>query len=204
LLAQFAELGWRVAGLEPDPNFVQEARQVAATYAAVSVEQGGFSDIHEHATYDLITAVNDPFLYLLDVEQRVDALRRIFTALRPGGIVFLELKNFLHKLRYYQPVVEEESIVDGKKVVHRMHHTIDFHNAVWIHKEEYLIEGELQGQDEVARSDKVAIITLPEMFYHLRQQGFINLCTYNSYSARAAEPLNGSRFLLSAQKPASG
>lgn len=200
LLDVYAQLGWCVSGLEPNENFVQEAKQVAAKYDSMTVQQGGFDAIHEHEAYDLIAAVNDPFLYLLDIEQRIDALRRMYTALRPGGVMFLELKNFLHKLRYYQPIIEEESVVDGKKVTHRMHHTIDFHNAVWIHQDEYLIDDEIQGKDEIARTDEVAIITPPELMYTVRQQGFINLCTYNSYTARTSERLSSGRFLLSAQK----
>ncbi len=199
LLAEYAQLGWHVTGLEPDENFLEEARQVATQN--VAVRQGGFDVINETAAYDLIAAVNDPFLYLLTLDERIDALRRLYHALCPGGVLFLELKNFLHKLRYYQPVIEEEAIVDGQKVLHRMHHTIDFHNAVWIHQDEYLIEGEIQGTDEVERTDQVAIITPPELFYLLRQQGFINVCTYNSYTARTSEKLNSGRFLVSAQKP---
>jgi SAM-dependent methyltransferase len=201
LLEAYGQLGWHVNGLEPDENFVQEAEKVATKFDTVSVQKGGFEAINEQENYDLIAAVNDPFLYLLDIDQRIDALRRMHSALKPSGVMFLELKNFLHKLRYYQPVVEEESVVDGKKVIHRMHHSIDFHNAVWIHRDEYLIDGEIQGTDEIARTDKVAIITPPELFYLVRQQGFINICTYNSYTARESERLNSGRFLLSAQKP---
>jgi len=91
--------------------------------------------------------------------------------------------------------------VDGKTVQHIMHHKLDFHNAIWLHEDEYVIDGKIQGESEVRKTHKVAMIAPPELFYFVRQTGFENLRTYNSYEARADEPLNSSRMFISAQKP---
>lgn len=201
LLDEYAQLGWCVTGLEPDADFVEEAKKVAQKFENVTVRQGGFTDIEEKDTYNMIAAVNDPFMYLLEVEERVDALRRMYEALRPGGVMFLEMRNFLWKLWDYKDKVEETSVVDGKTVQHIMIHKLDFHNAIWIHEDEYVINGKIQGESEVSKTHKVAMITPPELFYFIQQVGFENLRTYNSYQARADEPLNSSAMLISAQKP---
>ncbi len=202
LLDEYARLGWRVTGLEPDTDFVEEAEKVAKNFENVTLRQGGFADIDEVDTYDIIAAVNDPFMYLLEVEERVDALQRMYKALRPGGVMFLEMRNFLWKLWDYKDKVEETSVVDGKTVQHIMKHHLDFHNAVWILEDEYLIDGKIQGESEVSKTHRVAMITPPELFYFVRHVGFENLRTYNSYQARAHELLNSSAMLVSAQKPA--
>lgn len=201
LLDEYARLGWRVTGLEPDADFVVEAKKVARKFENVMVRQGGFADIDEVETYDIIAAVNDPFIYLLEVEERVDALQRMYKALRPGGVMFLEMRNFLWKLWDYKDKVEETSVVDGKVVQHIMNHKLDFHNAVWILEDEYMIDGKIQGESEVRKIHKVAMITPPELFYFVRHMGFENVRTYNSFQARADELLNSSAMLVSAQKP---
>lgn len=201
LLDEYAQLGWQVTGLEPDADFFEEAKKVAQKFENVAVRQGGFADIDDRDVYDMVAAVNDPFMYLLEVKERLDALRRMFKALRPGGVMFLEMRNFLWKLWLYRDKVEETSIIDGKKVQHIMVHKLDFHNAIWIHEDEYVIEGEIQGESDVRKTHKVAMITPPELFYFVQQAGFENLRTYNSYQARADEPLNSSAMLVSAQKP---
>jgi len=201
LLSEYAQLGWRVTGLEPDADFVEEAKKAAQKFGAINVRQGGFADIDEREVYDLIAAVNDPFMYLLDVAERVDALRRMYQALCPGGVMFLEMRNFLWKLWDYKDKVEETSVVDGKTVQHIMVHKLDFHNAIWILEDEYVIDGKIQGESEVSKTHKVAMITPPELFYFVQNVGFENLRTYNSYQARDDEPLNSSAMLISAQKP---
>jgi SAM-dependent methyltransferase len=199
MLPEYDRLGWHVTGMEPDPDFFRAASEVATSCENVNIVRGGFLELDAENEYDLILAIDDPFAYLLEIHQRVDALFRICRALRPGGVLFLELKNFLYKLRHYEPYTEETSDVNGKSVVHLMQHEIDFHNARWIHRDEYIVEGESK---IVAKEHCLAIISPPELMYFIEQQGFSNIQTFNSYEARESEPLNGRLMMISARKSA--
>lgn len=198
MLAEYARLGWNVKGIEPDPDFYEEAQQVATESYHVTVGQGGFQDITQENAYHLITAINDPFAYLLDIPARLEALGRLYRALKPGGILFLEVKNFLFKLYYDKPLKEEFGQVADRRVAHLMQQDIDFHHAHWICRDEYIVEGENR---TVTKTHTLAIIPPPELIYFLEQTGFGPIHTYANYGSRACEPLNGRLILISAQKP---
>lgn len=53
--------------------------------------------------FDMVIAINGPFYYLLLVEERIQALNNVFDSLKPGGIVFLDLANFVYYLANFNP-----------------------------------------------------------------------------------------------------
>lgn len=198
LLTPFAALGWQVTGMEPDADFLEKAKEnTAALNGKVKLVQGGFDTLDAKETYDLITMVNDPFAYLLTIDERVEALDRLYRALRPGGLIFLEIKNFLFKLQHDEALTEDEREIDGERVVHICQHEIDAHRALWIHRDEYLVEG----LDKAIRKEhRIAIIPAPELLYFLRKQGFVNIQTYPDYDAREPGEVNDRLILVSARK----
>lgn len=198
MLVEYARLGWRVTGTEPDADFYQAASETSADYPTIKVKRGGFENLNTVDAYDLITAVNDPLAYLLEVHERVDALARMYRALRPGGVMFLEVKNFLFKLLYHEPLSEEITELGDQKVAHIMQHEIDFHDARWIHRDEYIVEDE---QQVISKTHELAIISPPELLYFIEQQGFVDVQTFNSYHARQSERFNSRLMLIAARKP---
>lgn len=198
MLTEYHGLGWKVSALEPDADFHAAATQLTAADSGIRVEHGGFLELDAVNQYDLITAINDPFSYLLAVDDRVEALGRMYRALRPGGVMFLELTNFLYKLWEYEDYTSEESIVDGKRVVHNMHHEVDFFHGRWVHHDEYIIEGQ---PNPILKTHTLAIFPLPELLYFLDQHGFTDIRTFSSYEARQSEKPNGKTILITARKP---
>lgn len=112
--------------------------------------------------------------------------------------MFLEVKNFLYKLFYDQPIKEEFGKIDHRRIAHVMQQEIDFHNARWICRDEYIVEGENR---TVSKTHTLAIITLPELMYFIEQQGFEQIETYPDYGVRDPQPINGRLILISARKP---
>src|SRR5688572_23012596 len=98
-LMEFAGLGWRVVGLEPNPDFYAEAKTLAEGTEQLEVQPGGFNDIQGVDRFHLITAINGPFAYLLQPEAQLDALKRAYQALKPGGVLFLDVPNLLWFLK---------------------------------------------------------------------------------------------------------
>jgi SAM-dependent methyltransferase len=200
MLAEYHRLGWHVTGMEPDPDFYQSALSHTKHIRGAHVYNGGFLEMNFEDSFHLITAVNNPFSYLLDVADRLQALDNIYRALKPGGVFFLELTNFLYKLQHFEPVTVQHKAVDGENVFHIMENRIDFDQARWLIRDQYVIEGEA---DILEKQHEQAVITPPELLYFLEERGFVDIRTYNSYCARFSTPVNGKTILVSAQKPMS-
>jgi SAM-dependent methyltransferase len=86
-LVQMAKLGWRTAGIDPDPAAVASARE-----AGLKVTQGTLADLApgEHAgAFDAIT-LSHVIEHLPDPS---GDLRRIHTLLRPHGLVWIATPN---------------------------------------------------------------------------------------------------------------
>jgi SAM-dependent methyltransferase len=189
--------------VEPDPDFNE-----AATHAALAVgyeppERAGFTELDGCSDFDLVTAINDSFSHLLTSEARAGGLLQAFAALRPGGVLFIEVPNFLWILKNYQAPVPLRAAVPNGEVVLQREHEIDYHAATFTTIEHYrLLCG---GSEQRVRLRHVyAMTSLPELEHQLRSAGFANVETYGSYAARAAEPISGSRMLIAAERPARG
>jgi SAM-dependent methyltransferase len=197
MLPVYAGLGWQVTGFEPDPDFCQAAQAMASGHDSIKVECKGFLELEAESAFDLITAINDPIAYLLDPGERMEALRRVYRALRSGGVLILEIKNFLYKLLYHTECEEETLVIDGERIIHIMQHDIDLNYGTWTHRDEYLIEGQ---NTLLSKKHTVAIISPGELRYTIDQAGFVDLQTFNSYEAAQSERWNGRLLLLSARK----
>jgi SAM-dependent methyltransferase len=184
LLAPLEALGWDVVGLEPRASYRAQHGKI---------RPGGFADIDEDAIFDAIVAVNDPFAYLLTAAERRDALDRCHRALRPGGVLFLDLPNFLWILKNLRAPAPIE-----KSGVRRVpSHEIDVHRAVWSHVDRFEIAAD--GSVVVDRHD-FAILTLPHVEEQVAAAGFAGVETFRSYASRASEALDGPRMLVAARK----
>ncbi len=201
LLRPLANLGWSVVGMEPDPGYLSRAMDVARPLQRVEVRDGGFADLDAEESFDLIAAVNDPFQYVLTVEERAVALVRCFHALRPGGVLFLDLANFPWILKHYRTPSPAEVSLGSWRVRRVPRHEIDFHDAVWTHIDEFTVTKEGGTERCVAKVHRFAILTLPELLAALQSQGFEDFRTFNGYAARTMTRIDGSRMLVSARKP---
>jgi SAM-dependent methyltransferase len=199
LLAPLDRLRWQVTGMEPHPDFVASARAVAESSRRVSVLQGGFLDIGQTDEFDLVVAVNSSFAHLLTPAERAEALRRIRHALRPGGVVFLDLPNFLWILKNHRPPQPYTFQAHGEAVTLHRGQEIDFHAATFTTTDEYVFAH--SGQSEARLVHRYGMATLPELQYHLAELGFEDARTFASYAARSPGRLDGPRILVAARRP---
>ena len=200
MFAEFNSLHWSVKAMEPNADFHEAATQAALACGYESPVRAGFEEIDAASQFDLVTAINDSFSHLLSAEARAEGLHRAFQALRPGGVLFIDVPNFLWILKNYRPPPEFKSIVPGGEVVLERKHEIDFHTATFTTLESYRLTR--RGQEQRLQMRHIyAMTSLPELAYQLDLAGFTGLETYGSYSARSAEPIRGGRILVSALRP---
>lgn len=195
LLEPLAALGWEVAGMEPHPDFLAHAR---ARAPRARVEPGGFGEIGFTGELDLVIGVNGAFAHMVTPAEREDAARRVFRALAPGGVVFLDLPNFHWILSNFRPPSEQESTVRGRRATLRRRSEMDVHAATFTTYEEYAVDG--LGTMEMTHVYGMA--SHPELAHHLARAGFVDARTFDGYDARTAGPLTGVRILLAARRPA--
>lgn len=200
LLPPLAEFGWHVVGLEPRAEYLARAEHAASRIKErVELRQGGFLELADEGRFDAVLAVSDPFWYLLSDGERFDALGRVHTALKPGGIVFLDGPNFLWILKHYRSPKAATASLKGLEVHRAPSHTIDFHEAIWTHTDEFTIT---RGADTVTVYDehRFAMLSLPEVMTALRTAKFAKLQTFSDYESRESERVTGPRMMLAAQR----
>ncbi|MBW4679317.1 MAG: class I SAM-dependent methyltransferase [Microcoleus vaginatus WJT46-NPBG5] len=201
MLREFGTMGWETLGMEPDPDYITQALLVAEEFENVTVLPKGFAGIEETEEFNIIAAINGPFSYLIKIEDRIDTLRRMFQALKPGGILFLDLANFLWILNNFKDRTARTATRDGKTINLVVHHSADFHNCIFTSEELFFWDDPEEGQVRIEETHHFAITSLSELLYLIKNQGFTKIKTYNSYKARKNEKITGPRLMISAQKP---
>lgn len=199
LLPEYARFGWRVVGLEPEPDFAATAEQVAATTPGVEVLRGGFGDLEERDRFHLVAAVNGAFAYLLSPAERRDALARCRRALRPGGVVLLDLPNLL---RFAGRPVEVESATTqgGEEIELEERRDLDLEAGFYRQENLYTVSSP-DGGEEVLRGTHDHAVLLPAQVERLlRRQGYDEILTFPGYDAREPGRRPGERFLISGRR----
>jgi SAM-dependent methyltransferase len=200
LLGPLDRLRWEVTGIEPNPEFAAAAREVARTSRRLSVREGGFLDVDDREAFDLVCAINSSFAHLLTAGERRDAVLRMHEALRTGGLLFLDVPNFPWVLKHFRAPEPDPSVVQGREVTLHRRHEIDYHDALFTTSDEYVFA---DGADANVRLvHRYAMVTYPELEFHLREAGFVDLLTFNDFDSRAPERIRGGRILVAARRPA--
>ena len=201
LLAPLAALGWRVTGLEPDPDYAAAAAAKARALEGVDVCRGGFGDVDADAVYDLVAAVNGPYSYLLSLAARRDAIRRCAGALAPGGVLFLHFSNFWWILKHYREPPEQEMELGGIAVTRTPRHEIDYHAGRFTHVDTFRWTDPDGTPQVLTKTHEMAMVDPPETERLLRGAGLEDVRTYNSYEDREPARLTGKRVLIAARRP---
>jgi SAM-dependent methyltransferase len=198
VLEPMAALSWQVTGFEPDADYCAAAAKIAEQNSMINVRQAGFAELDEQETYHIIAALNAPFAYLLDIPSRLDALARMYRALHPNGIIFLDFPNFLWILRHYRPP-QESAFTDenGDKFRRVTRHDLDWHSSTFTHSDTFYRNDQYLST-QVHRMGIVAPQTIISL---LEQAGFTDIRTYNSFANRESQRINQQRIMLSARKP---
>lgn len=86
LIGRMGSLGWKVAGVDPDPVAVQRGRD-----SGLDIQQGSISDLPESELYDVITLNH----VIEHVPYPIALLRECRKRLNPNGIVLITTPNIV-------------------------------------------------------------------------------------------------------------
>ncbi|MGD8279298.1 MAG: class I SAM-dependent methyltransferase [Gemmatimonadota bacterium] len=198
LAAPLTGLGWRVTAMEPNASYRAIAEAACRKLTGVEVRMGGFNDIGSVGSYDMVLGINGSFAYLRTPDERLDALDRCRNALKPHGLLVLDLPNMLWILRNYREPVDQTRQVGLTTVMLRRRHLIDWQRATFTTRQEYRAVG--KGSTLLLQEDHVyAITSLPELTFLLAEAGFDEPDTYRGFDSRRPEPIGEGRMLLVAR-----
>jgi len=202
LLAPLHQLGWRVTGLEPDEDYATAAQRVAASLPGVTVRVAGFERLSDQSTYDLIAAVNGPYSYVRPMAARREAIARCAVALRPGGVLFLDLSNFWWILKNYRDPPRMTMNVDDRVVERTATHVFDYHEGTLTHEDTFAWRDGAGVERTTTKVHRMALIGLAEVALFLGECGFADIRTFNGYGDRAPGKLTGKKLMVTARVPA--
>lgn len=203
LLDGFSSFAGDVVGMEPSTPYLRRARERIRS-KTITLQPGGFADLHAQNEFDLITAVNGPIVYVTSSTARDDALRRIFSALKSGGVLLLDLPNFLYMLKNYDTSLLKpvEQQIKNYTVTRTSTHAFDFHDALWIHRDTYTFLSASSPVQTFQNEFKFAMISQTDIRSALERQGFSDVRTFPSWDAVMPDSITGARIIIAARRPA--
>eukprot|EP01133_Synstelium_polycarpum_P013842 gene13842-16321_t len=217
MFSAWAGSKWKlVDAFEPDQDYYSFASDHANhTSDKVTVYNSGFLDNTVHDKYNMVVSIHGPFQYLIRLEDKLEALRKIFHSLKAGGVVMLDMSNFLTGLANFRAQTEQQMLVSGVPVKRISNIQIDYHRAVWRLEDIFFsVDG---GESDpnglgtgygdgtcVIENHAFSIFTLSELQLLLLSVGFINLRSVSKYCIQSliqGGSADGPRLIITGQKP---
>jgi SAM-dependent methyltransferase len=91
LLRRVRDAGYDAHGIDVSPEMVALAEQRLGSSGSVRVQR--LQDVEEEDAYDALVSLSFPFNYCADVSDMRGALARFHRALRPGGLLLLQVAH---------------------------------------------------------------------------------------------------------------
>jgi ubiquinone/menaquinone biosynthesis C-methylase UbiE len=165
--------------VEPSEHMlkVAKAKLIPEQHRNIEFKQSGFPNCGlDNESIDIIISINDPFQYLLTVEEQISALIDLNKCLKPGGLLLIDNKNFFSLIkRYRTPEVTQVKFKD------RMYTYVNEHEILplkeqWIHTYHFFVENLATGKANKYDSKHILKMVSPtEMRLLFDKTGFTNI-----------------------------
>ena len=162
--------------------------------------QQGFMDLDiPKNSVDVIISINDPFQFLLEKKEQIQALENMRRILKPGGILILEIMNFfslIFRIKIPEPRFWETKDYKGSLFLRHSMHKL---KGIWYHTENIYIEDKKTGEIEhIEVLHKLKNISSTELELLHENIGFEDIRIYPGHDLLAED---GNRFLSVARNP---
>jgi SAM-dependent methyltransferase len=195
LLPPLKALGWDVVAMDPNSSFSRAAAETGA-----EVRTAGFCDIEDVDEFEVIISVNDPLQYLLSLDERADAISRLHRALRPDGLLLLDVSNFFWILKNYRSPRDIRIEYQGIEIKCTTRYEIDFHNAIWTHIDNYDLTHPDGSKSTFEQIHRLSMMGYPELEWLLKKNRFVEIQTWPDFRSESPGPLNGPRIIVTCRK----
>lgn len=174
--------GYSVTGVDQSRNMLNTLRKKAETMAAepnlfeMDMREIGFVN-----KFGAVICMNTVFLYLLTDQDILISLKKFHQALEPGGVVIIDIMNFLSLLGRYKENVVENYTRDGVSFERAIEHYIENVPAIWHHREFGIIR---DGEETITYNElhKFRMLNYNEMRNFLYEAGFSNVKCFGKFT----------------------
>jgi SAM-dependent methyltransferase len=201
MFRHYRELGWKVVALEPDPMYFSQAWETAVHHPNITVSQMDFNQIDFRDSFDLVVSINGPFSYVLSFQNRADALRRCLDALKPGGMLFLDVPNYHWVREHMQETDEQSTVIHGLEYRLSRRYQIDHKRSILSIRDEYTRSSVGGCDTRLNLSYDMHMSSCSELMDLFKDVGFRNVRTYPDYWSRRTGKASGKDILISGCRP---
>ena len=187
---------------EPSKQMLSVAKKKCITekHGEIVFLEKGFLDVDlSPNSIDVIISINDPFQFILEKQEQIQALDNMRRILKPGGILILEIMNFfslIFRAKTPEPRFWETEDYKGSLFLQHSMHKL---KGIWFHTENIYIEDKKTGKIEHTEVlHKLKNISSTELELLHEKVGFENIRIFPDHNLDADD---GNRFLSVAQKP---
>ncbi len=133
--------GYKVTGNDLSPDMLGIAMEKAKkNKLQVKFTNHDIRELAFQNEFDAVMTINSAFNYMMTDDDASRALESFFRALKPGGMLILDVQNFLDIYEDFKPLMEKEIEVDGIKIKRKSTHGIEDHvKCIFKHEEDDII-----------------------------------------------------------------
>jgi ubiquinone/menaquinone biosynthesis C-methylase UbiE len=152
-------------------------------------------EIDFDAQFDAIICMNSAFLYLLTDDDILKTLKAFQRALNNGGLVIIDIMNFLSLIGRYREEVVGRQIKDGVVCETAIKHSIEDVPAIWNH-DEFGIINDNGREITYHEQHRLRMVNYNEMKRFLSDAGFRDIKCFSEFTDREEAKTNARRLIL--------
>ncbi len=138
-------------------------------------------DIEFREEFDAIICMYTSFNYLLTDQDIEKALVAFYRALRPGGIVILDLMNPIFYIGKFREITVEHH-QEGQMCIQRtFKHTLDEVRSLW-YQDEFVVADDGNSVSTCREIHTMRMLTYPEISRFIRDAQFVDIKCYGNFT----------------------
>jgi SAM-dependent methyltransferase len=187
LAIELSANGYAVTGVDNSPEMLKIARRNAdGRQVKLRLLRSQLSELKITGRFDAAYSVQDPFNYVLEEKELSNSLARLYSLLRPGGLLVVDIMNFASLYGGWKRVVRKTIKGNNWTVSHVVSHEVDDVNMLWYHRlaARMVVDGRTSRWKE---THVLRMWTFPEFKSQLIANGFSDTQLFGSLKAGARE-----------------